>query len=237
MASQAIDSPHHDHAAAQRPPTSGTHPREKPTFRGVLHQWAAVAMAGAGSVLVAMAPSPRARWAALAYTASVVTLFSVSALYHRPTWKPAQRAVMKRLDHASVFILISGTYTPICLLGLVPGPGMKLLALTWATTVLGLVRAVFWPDAPRMVTAGLYLFAGWLVVPYFSQVQAALSAPSLALLYAGGVVYTLGAMMYAMRRPNPFPGVFAHHEVFHALTLLASALHFALVLGLVRAAV
>jgi hemolysin III len=161
----------------------------------------------------------------------------VSALYHRPTWKPSQRAVMKRLDHASVFILISGTYTPICLLGLIPGPGMKLLALTWATTLLGLMRAVFWPDAPRAVTAGLYLFSGWLLVPFFGQVRASLSTASLALLFAGGVVYTVGAVMYAMRRPNPLPGVFAHHEVFHALTLLASGLHFALVLGLVRAAV
>lgn len=209
----------------------------KPTFRGVLHQWAAVAMAGAGTVLIAMAPSARARLAAAAYTASVVTLFSVSALYHRPTWKPAQRAVMKRLDHASVFILISGTYTPICLLGLIPGPGLKLLALTWATTLLGLLRAVFWPDAPRAVTAGLYLFSGWLLVPFFGQVRASLSTASLSLLFAGGAVYTVGALMYALRRPNPLPGVFAHHEVFHALTLLASGLHFALVLGLVRAAV
>lgn len=209
--------------------------KSKPTFRGVLHQWAAVALAGGGTVLIAMAPSLRARWAAAAYTASVVTLFSVSALYHRPTWSEPRRAVMKRLDHASVFILISGTYTPICLLGLIPGPGMKLLALTWVTTALGLVRAVFWPDAPRLVTAGLYLFSGWMLVPYFSQVRAALSGPSLALLYAGGVVYSVGALMYALRRPNPFPGVFAHHEVFHALTIVASGLHFALVLGLVRA--
>jgi hemolysin III len=209
----------------------------KPTFRGVLHQWAAVALAGGGTVLIAMAPSARARWAAAAYTASVVTLFSVSALYHRPTWSERQRAVMKRLDHASVFILISGTYTPICLLGLIPGPGLRLLALTWATTALGLVRAVFWPDAPRLVTAGLYLFAGWMLVPYFAQVRAALSASALALLYAGGIVYSVGALMYALRRPNPIPGVFAHHEVFHALTLVASGLHFALVLGLVRAAV
>lgn len=220
---------------AESPRDSGA--KVKPTFRGVLHQWAAVAMAGGGTVLIAMAPSARARLAAAAYTASVVTLFSVSALYHRPTWKPSQRAVMKRLDHASVFILISGTYTPICLLGLIPGPGMKLLALTWATTLLGLMRAVFWPDAPRAVTAGLYLFAGWLLVPFFSQVRASLSTASLALLFAGGVVYTVGAVMYALRRPNPLPGVFAHHEVFHALTLLASGLHFALVLGLVRAAV
>jgi hemolysin III len=211
--------------------------KTKPSFRGVLHQWAAVALAGGGTVLIAMAPSARGRLAAAAYTASVVTLFSVSALYHRPTWSESRRAVMKRLDHASVFILISGTYTPICLLGLIPGPGMKLLALTWATTGLGLVRAVFWPDAPRLVTAGLYLFAGWLLVPWFAQVRAALSVPSLALLYAGGVVYSIGAMMYALRRPNPFPGVFAHHEVFHALTIVASGLHFALVLGLVRAAV
>lgn len=228
MASEAMESVE---APGARPS------KTKPTFRGVLHQWAAVALAGGGAVLVAMAPSVRARWAAAAYTASVVTLFSVSALYHRPTWNERQRNVMKRLDHASVFILISGTYTPICLLGLVPGPGMKLLALTWATTALGLVRAVFWPDSPRLVTAGLYLFAGWMLLPYFAQVRAALSASSLTLLFAGGVVYSVGALMYALRRPNPFPGVFAHHEVFHALTIVASGLHFALVLGLVRAAV
>lgn len=207
----------------------------KPAMRGVLHHWAAVAAAGAGAVLVATAPHPRAVWAAAIYALSVVLLFGVSAAYHRPMWPLEKRALMRRLDHAAIFVLIAGTYTPICLLGLPPAAGSGLLTLVWSAAALGAVKAVFWSHAPRVVTAAVYLLAGWAVVPYLSEVRQALTATDLALLLGGGAVYSLGALMYATKRPEPVPGVFGHHEVFHALTVVACALHFSLVLRLVQA--
>lgn len=211
-------------------------PLGKPLWRGVLHHWAAVFALGAGLVLVGMAPVARAAWAAAGYALSVVTLFTVSAVYHRPTWTPAKRAFMRRLDHGAIFVLIAGTYTPICLLGLPPRVGEPLLAQVWIGALLGVLKSVFWAGSPRWVTAALYLVVGWTVVPHARDVGAALSTTELGLLFGGGAVYSLGALAYALRRPNPLPGVFGYHEVFHALTLAACAMHFILVGGLVRAA-
>jgi hemolysin III len=211
-------------------------PPVKPTLRGVLHHWSAVAAFGAGVILVAMAPTARAASAAAVYALSVCTLLTVSAVYHRPMWQPRPRAFMKRLDHASIFVLIAGTYTPLCRLGLPPTVGAKLLFWVWVAAALGVLQSIFWVRAPKPVTAALYLFVGWAVVPYFGAVRDALSPAHLALLIGGGVVYSLGAVTYALRRPNPVPGVFGYHEVFHAMTVVACAAHYALVASLVRAA-
>ena len=211
-------------------------PPVKPTLRGVIHHWSAVAAFGAGIILVAMAPTARAAVAAAVYALSVCTLFSVSAVYHRPMWAPRPRAFLRRLDHASIFVLIAGTYTPICRLGLPDAVGARLLFWVWIAAVLGVLQSIFWVHAPKPVTALLYLFVGWTVVPYFGAVRDAFSATHLALLLGGGIVYSLGAVTYAARRPNPVPGVFGYHEVFHAMTVLACGLHFALVAMLVRAA-
>ena len=143
---------------------------------------------------------------------------------------------MRRLDHASIFVLIAGTYTPMCRLGLPESVGDRLLLWIWIAAALGVLQSIFWVHAPKPVTAGLYLLVGWIVVPYFGAVRAALSPSQLALLIGGGVIYSLGAVIYAARRPNPVPGVFGYHEVFHAMTVLACGLHYALVAGLVRAA-
>lgn len=206
----------------------------KPSMRGVLHHWAAVFSAGAGVVLVCMAPQARAAWAAAVYMASVVTLFSVSAVYHRPTWTPEKRAFMRRLDHASIFVLIAGTYTPVCLLGLPAAIGGKLLLAVWGGAALGIVKSIFWAHAPKPVTAAIYLVVGWTVVPYFGAVRDAFNRSELALFVGGGVIYTLGAVVYAARRPNIVKDVFGYHEVFHALTLLACGMHFAVVMRLIE---
>ncbi len=208
----------------------------KPSLRGVLHHWAAVASAGAGVVLVSMAPTTRAAWAAAGYMASVVTLFSVSAVYHRPTWTPEKRAFMRRLDHASIFLLIAGTYTPVCLLAFPPDIGTKLLKLVWAGAGLGVIKSVFWAHAPKPVTALIYLLVGWTVVPYFGTMVDVISRTDLALFVGGGIVYSLGAVVYALKKPNIVKDVFGYHEVFHALTLVACGMQFAVILGLVRAA-
>lgn len=208
----------------------------KPSLRGVLHQWAAVSTFGAGVVLVAMAPTARAASAALIYMLSVVTLFTVSAVYHRPTWSPPRRAFMRRLDHAAIFVLIAGTYTPICLLGLPEALAARLLTTVWLGALAGVFQSIFWVHAPKPVTALIYLFVGWSIVPYIGAVRAALSTTQGALILGGGLVYSLGAVVYALRKPDIVKNVFGYHEVFHALTLIACAMHFALVLQLVRAA-
>jgi hemolysin III len=205
----------------------------KPSLRGVSHQAAAFVALGAGGVLVALAPSPPARLAALVYALSLFAMFAVSALYHRPTWAPAARARMRRLDHATIFLLIAGTFTPFAVLGLGGAQATTLLAIAWGGALLGLLQSLFWVHAPKPLTAALYLAMGWAISPYFRELHAALGARALMLLLAGGVAYSLGALVYALRRPNPFPRTFGYHEVFHALVIVASVCHFAAVLGMV----
>jgi hemolysin III len=202
-----------------------THP-VKPLLRGVSHEVAAGAALAAWVVLAVLAPTPRGRAAALVYGGSLFTLFAVSALYHRPTWKPRARAVMRRLDHSAIFVLIAGTYTPLCLL-LGGTSGTRLLALVWAGAFLGVVKSVVWAHAPRVVVATLTVALGWAVVPVVPALDALLGGAGVGLLMGGGVLYTLGAIVYATRRPNPFPRVFGYHEIFHALVVAAAALHLA----------
>lgn len=207
----------------------------KPRLRGVLHQFAAPGALGAGLVLVSMAPTLRAATAAAVYALSLVVLFTVSATYHRVDWSVRARAWMRRMDHASIFVLIAGTYTPVALIGLPEASGNSLLVAIWCGALLGVLQSLFWVHAPKVLTAVLAVAVGWTLVPYFGDVRRALGAWELGLIFAGGVAYTAGALAYALKRPDLKPGVFGYHEVFHALTLVGAALHFAAVLRLVRA--
>ncbi|WP_336242303.1 PAQR family membrane homeostasis protein TrhA [Corallococcus exercitus] len=209
---------------------------EKPKLRGVLHQWAAAFAVGAGVVLVAMAPTPRTVLASSLYALSLVGLFTISATYHRVNWSPKARAWMRRADHAAIFLLIAGTYTPVILLGLPPEVGNTLMAWLYAGALLGILQSMFWVGAPKWVTAALAIGVGWTMMPYFGDVFRALGTSAIVLILGGGLAYTLGALAYAFKRPNPRPGVFGYHEVFHAMTLVGAGLHFVLVLRLVRAA-
>lgn len=206
----------------------------KPRLRGVLHQFAAAAALGAGLVLVSVAPAGRPALAAGLYVTSLVVLFAVSATYHRVNWSPRAHARMRRLDHASIFVLIAGTYTPIALVGLPEEQGVRLLIAIWSGALIGIVQAVFWARAPKPLTALLAVLVGWTLVPYIDDVRHALPAGDLALLLGGGVAYTMGAVAYASGRPNPRAQVFGYHEVFHALTIVGAALHFVAVLRLVQ---
>ncbi|MEI6226122.1 MAG: hemolysin III family protein [Deltaproteobacteria bacterium] len=209
-------------------------PRQKPLLRGVSHQIAAgVAMAGFVALLL-VAPGPRARVGALVYGLSLVGLFSVSALYHRPTWSPRARLWMRRLDHSAIFLLIAGTFTPICLL-VGDRRAHVMLAVVWVGAGLGILRALLWPRAPRALATGLYLMLGWAAVPLVPAMYRAIGPVSLGLLAGGGLLYSIGAVIYATRRPDPFPRVFGYHEVFHALVVAAAGLHFAVAAGAVRA--
>jgi hemolysin III len=207
--------------------------RMKPLLRGVSHQVAAFAAAPAALALVASARSRTAATAAAVYAASVVTLFAVSAFYHRPFWSAAARAIIGRLDHSAIFVLIAGTYTPLCLL--LPGAGRVLLALVWAGAAAGIVFVVGWAGAPKRLKAAVYVLLGWCVVPALPALLAAIGPGSLALLLAGGLMYTVGATIYALRRPDPFPTVFGFHEVFHVLVVAAAACHFVVVSRAIQA--
>lgn len=207
---------------------------QKPKLRGVLHQWAAVAAFSAGIVLTAMAPNTRSAVAGGIFALSLFTLFTVSATYHRPNWGANVRAWMRRADHSSIFILIAGTYTPICLLALPPDSGRIVLIVVWSGAVLGVLQSLFWINAPKAVAAILAVAVGWSLAPWLGEVRDALTTLELVLILGGGIPYTLGAVAYALKRPNPVPGVFGYHEVFHACTLVSSAMHFTVVLMLVK---
>ncbi|HVP66949.1 MAG TPA: hemolysin III family protein [Anaeromyxobacteraceae bacterium] len=208
--------------------------REKPLLRGVSHEVAAALALAAWVALAVLAPGSRARLAANVYGASLFALFGVSALYHRPRWRAGARRWLKRVDHAAIFLLIAGSYTPFCLL-LPPSRGIPMLAVAWAGAALGIGQAVFWVGAPRAVGVALYVVLGWLAVLLVPALVPALGAPAVALLAAGGVVYTLGAVVYAARRPDPFPRVFGYHEVFHAMVIVAAACQLVVVAGALRA--
>jgi len=207
---------------------------DKPLLRGVSHQFAGFCAAGAGLVLVAMSQTAHAALAVAVYALSLVAMFGISAAYHRGRWGPRARAFWQRADHSTIFVFIAGTYTPICLLAVGGAAGARLLALVWVGAALGVAQALWWTRAPRALTAGLYVALGWALVAYWGDVSAALGTASSVLLVVGGCLYTVGAAVYALRRPDPVPRVFGYHEVFHALVIAASVCHFAAVLLLVR---
>jgi hemolysin III len=207
---------------------------DKPLLRGVSHEIAAGLALSAWIVLALVAPSARARLAANVYGASLFCLFAVSALYHRPSWPPRARLFMRRLDHSAIFLLIAGTYTPFCLL-LPASSGEPLLLVVWGGAVAGVLQAVIWVRAPKALVAALYVLLGWVVVPVLPALRAALGVGAIALLAGGGAAYTVGAVVYASRRPDPFPRVFGYHEVFHALVIAAAACHLAVAAAAIRA--
>jgi hemolysin III len=207
----------------------------RPVWRGRTHAWAFGAALVAGIALVALAPDGRARLAVTIYAVTVVGLFGVSATYHRVPWRSAAaRAWMRRADHAMIFLLIAGTYTPFALLVLHGTTGTAILIAIWAGALAGIVFKLVWIRAPRWLGASAYVALGWVAVAAFPPLLRHAGVTATALLAAGGLLYTLGAIVYALRRPDPVPAVFGYHEVFHALTLAACALHFILVLSFVR---
>jgi hemolysin III len=214
--------------------TASTLDPVKPLLRGVSHEIAA-GVALAGWIVLALVASPgAARIAAHVYGASLFTLFAVSAAYHRPTWRPPARLLMRRLDHSAIFLLIAGTYTPFCLL--LPRPtGEPLLAVVWGGAAAGVLQSVLWVRAPKPLVAAVYVLLGWVVLPVLPALRAALGGGAIALLAGGGALYTLGALVYAARRPDPLPRIFGYHEIFHALVVAAAACHFAVAAAAIRA--
>ena len=203
----------------------------KPRMRGWLHLYAFFVAGVAGVVLIALAASTgrRAGGSAAAacaiYSVSACLVFGTSALYHRRIWSPRGYIVMRRLDHSMIFVFIAGTYTPFAVLLLSRTAATVILSIVWGGALLGVVLKVRYPHAPRWLAAPLYIVLGWVAVGVFPQLLAQGGPAMLALLLAGGVCYTVGAVSFALRRPNPWPGTFGHHEVFHACTVVAAVCH------------
>ncbi|WP_433723504.1 PAQR family membrane homeostasis protein TrhA [Actinoplanes sp. CA-051413] len=200
----------------------------KPRLRGRLHQYAFFVALICGVVLCSFAatrPGIAPFVSTLIYSITVCGLFGISALYHRRQWGERGYQIMRRLDHSMIFIFIAGTYTPFCVLLLERDKATLLLTLIWAGAVGGVALKSIWPHLPRWVGAPLYLALGWGAVAILPDILHNGGVADLVLLAAGGVIYSAGAVFYAMRRPNPWPDVFGHHEFFHACTLLAGLCH------------
>lgn len=199
---------------------------QKPTLRGYFHQEAFFVALGACSLLIAKASTLKNLVAAIIYSFGLLFLFGVSAIYHRPHWELRPRAIMKRIDHSAIFILIAGTFTPFCLISLDVINGNQLLLIIWLTAFLGILQSIFFVKAPKWLTSVLYIISGWLVLPYINPLKEAVGLNGILLIATGGVVYTTGAIFYATKKPNLIPNVFGYHELFHVFTIIGALFHF-----------
>lgn len=201
----------------------------KPRLRGWFHAYAAVISIVTGAALVTVAAAVRGGPAApttAIYSATVTLLFGVSALYHRLDWSPRARAVMKRLDHSMIFVFIAGTYTPIAVLSLPRNAAIAVLIAVWTGALFGVALQTTWRSAPRWLSAPCYIALGWVAAFVMPDLLHNAGVAAFVLIIAGGVIYTLGAVVYALKRPNPLPGTFGFHEVFHLCTLVAATCHY-----------
>ncbi len=203
---------------------------DKPRARGWIHLFSAATAIVAGAALVSVAAtesSPKAGWATLIYTATIVAMFSVSAAYHRVRWRSASaQKWMQRADHSMIFIFIAGCYTPIALLAVPPRIGMQVLTLVYAGAAAGVVLKMLWPSAPRRVGVPLYLLLGYVAIWFAGTLLDGAGVVVVVLLAAGGVLYNVGAVLYGFGWPNPWPRTFGYHEFFHAFTVAAATCHY-----------
>jgi hemolysin III len=200
--------------------------RVKPKLRGVFHEAGFFAAVGLAIPLAITADEGKARFSAIVFGSCVVLCFGASALYHRPTWQPRARSWLARLDHAGIYLLIAGTYTPFGLLVLSRNWAIPVLTIVWSGATIAILVKLFWPQVPKRVSAGIGLALGWVAVVAFPELLK-LPAVGVLLLLGGGIAYSLGAIIYARKRPDPYPTVLGYHELFHILTLVAVGLQYA----------
>jgi len=205
----------------------------KPRLRGWLHLGTAPLTLAAGIVLIALSPTAPTRWASAVYASSALLLFSVSAIYHTGRWSPRTHGVLKRFDHANIFLLIAGTYTPLTLILLEGRDRTIMLSAVWVSALLGCLFRIFWVGAPRWLYLGLYLGLGWAAVLYLGDyidgaeaLGVGIGTAVLVLAAVGGLLYTVGGVVYGFQRPDPWPKWFGFHEVFHTFTILAFVVHY-----------
>jgi hemolysin III len=180
----------------------------------------------AGIVLIALSPTTKTRIGSTGFMITTAHLFTVSAVYHRGTWSPRTWRVLQRLDHANIFLLIAGSYTPFTLLMLEGTDRVVLLSVAWGGAAAGVLARVLWAGAPRWVFVPIYIALGWAAVFYIGDFVAAGSVAVVVLIAAGGILYTLGGVVYGLKRPDPWPSWFGFHEVFHTFTILAFITHY-----------
>ena len=201
----------------------------KPRMRGWLHFWSFAVSIAACATMIAVAGAlvgAAAAFATAVYSVTVLGLFGVSALYHRRTWRsPRSRVVMRRLDHSMIFLFIAGSYTPLAVLGMDRATAEWVLAVVWAGALAGVVLKTSWPYAPAWVGVPIYVALGWVAAFVLPDLLHNAGVAALVLLLAGGALYTVGGVMYALRRPDPWPSTFGFHEFFHAATVLAAVCH------------
>lgn len=224
-----------EESARPEPVTRGPAASVKPRLRGVSHQISFFVALVATALLFVRTESRAGAIASLVFGATLIMLFGTSACYHRIDWTPVARARMRRLDHAAIFMLIAGGYTP--LFALVPGPsgGHGALTAIWIAAAVGILKSVAWPHAPKWLTALLCVAIGWMVIFQVMSRTSAVGTTCIGLLVAGGLTYSVGAVVYAVKRPDPWPRIFGYHEIFHLLVCVASTFLFAHVALVVRA--
>jgi hemolysin III len=199
---------------------------ERPRLRGVFHEWAFFASIGAAGLLLVLAGTAREAVASAVYVAALAAMFGASALYHRITWSPPVRAWMRRLDHSTIFLFIAGTYTPFALLAVEGTLGWVVLVVVWAGAVAGMLLSLAWIGAPKWLAVVVYLALGWVGVVASPQLVSGAGVAAATLVAVGGVLYTVGAVAYATKRPNRWPHTFGYHELFHVLVVAAAAVQF-----------
>ncbi|MGZ4600260.1 MAG: PAQR family membrane homeostasis protein TrhA [Oryzihumus sp.] len=198
----------------------------KPHLRGWIHAGTFPVALAAGIVLVCLAPTGTARLGAAVFGLTAAMLFGTSAVYHRGTWSPRVQGVLKRLDHSNIFLIIAGTYTPFALLLLPPEQSRTLLLIVWTGAIAGVLFRVLWVGAPRWLYTPVYVALGWVAVFYFGPLLQRGGVAVMTLIAVGGLLYTLGAVVYGTKRPNPSPRWFGFHEVFHVFTVAAFVVHY-----------
>lgn len=205
----------------------------KPALRGHFHQAMFFVVLGAGVPLVYNSQGLATRVSVSVYVVCALLTFGISALYHRITWSTGARAIWRKLDHAGIYLMIAGTFTPVAMLGLSAASARNCLMTIWVVALAGIIQSVFFVNIPKIFSALLYLGAGYLIVPYMGELQQTIGSANVWLLVAGGVAYTLGALCYGLKRPVLDPRYFGYHEVFHVLVNAGAILHFFVINDLV----
>jgi len=206
---------------------------KKPLLRGYFHEWMFFISIGACIPLINNSTNSTELIATIVYSIGIFMMFGFSALYHRVNWRPEVLKIMRRLDHSSIFIMIAGSFTPICLLVLPENLGLQLLIIMWVVAGIGILQTFIFTNASRMIRAGIYLIAGYIAIPYLSVLSSLMGFANFSLTIAGGTIYSVGAISYGLKFPDFSPKYFGYHEFFHVLISLAAILHFIVIYSLI----